>query len=198
MTRWCEARRPLSTEKLDGVPPTSSLPAGFLPRASFMSFSASLSSFSPSPPNSQPPAFSPHLSPRQHGECPRRDIPVGNPRRHRRSLHPELHLRCQGWHTRSYFRPPIRREGRCLERGHTFSHSMVTKSNHLRCTDEAAEHIYHNRKQGFADGELDVEGTTSTRGQDVTKDLSGMFITVFYTCCRADFVLSFCLNLEIK
>lgn len=120
---------------------------------------------------------------RHHGECPRRNISVGNSWCPCRGLHPEFHLRCQRRHPRSHFRPPIRRKGRCFQRGHTFSHSVVAESNHLRCADETTKHIDHNGKQGFADGELDVESAASTRGEDVAKDLSGMLIIVFCTDC---------------
>src|SRR5579871_4443178 len=75
---------------------------------------------------------------------------------------------------------------------------MVAESNHLRCTDETSKHINYHRKQGFADGELDVKSTTSTRSEDVAKDLSGKLITSFCASYKADFAVNSYLKLKIK
>jgi len=38
---------------------------------------------------------------------------------------------------------------------------LAPEEHHLRCPDEAKEHFDNHRKQGLADGELDLEGTPS-------------------------------------
>lgn len=113
-----------------------------------------LSQYRTPPPSPKvPPSWISH-----HGQRSHLSLQMGDPNRRRRCLRPSLHVRCQRRHTSGDLRPSIRSQGDRRQRRHPFPDPLAAEIHHLRRPHQTQEHLDYHRQQGFADGQLDVEG----------------------------------------
>ena len=103
-----------------------------------------------------------HLA--QHGQHPQPSLPLRHPRRSSLLLRLRRTLRCQRRHPcgdlRS-FEGSLRPSG---QRRHALPRTLAAEGYKLRCPHQTPEYQHHDRKQGFADGELDAQGVASAGG----------------------------------
>jgi hypothetical protein len=115
-----------------------------------------------------------HLCTSSHGELIRRRLPDGHSHRCGHQLGQHVPVRCSRRHPRRHLRQTGRSKRGGHQRGNTFPDSLAAAEHHLRCPNKAPHDLDYNRKQGFADGQLNPESAPSPGGEGAAQDLSGM------------------------